>query len=519
MRLYGSKTCPRKGDSCTDACGATTSNVHVMTAPIMEFTGERYVPQLKGPIYYEHAHRYAMAVPLVEGKDVLDIASGEGYGTVLLARHARSVIGVDIDVEAIAHARRAYDVPNAFFRVGSCEAIPLADASVDVVVSFETLEHLTEHETFVAEVRRVLRPGGMFLVSSPNKREYSDVPQFQNPYHLRELYFSEFRDFLSRTFKHVAIFGQRLSGVSLIYALGGTSASSAWLSSSDNDVRGGLPALANPLYFIGVCSDEPLPDAVATSAFVDPDDDLLRHYGPTPAPPMNEPEAIAASPALLALRPGAQPPPHGDPRADEFAELHRKIADLEDISARAHGRIGELEAQLAEREAQLTERDAEVHGLTARLAEASRVAAEAAAAYEERLARERAVRESAASEYAARLADAEGRLADATESHAAERGRWEDERATWETEKLANLRVLAELRRLESELQRARAAATDGEQHLTREREQQAAQHAADQREIEHLRALLHDVMTSKSWTLTKPLRRAMRTLRRDKAQ
>src|SRR5438093_10994 len=104
----------------------------------MDFTGERYVPEIEGQIRYEHLHRYALCLQLVAGKTVLDIASGEGYGSALLATAARSVTGVDIDALTVDHARHLYYKPNITFLVGSCDKIPLPDHSFDVVTSFET---------------------------------------------------------------------------------------------------------------------------------------------------------------------------------------------------------------------------------------------------------------------------------------------------------------------------------------------------------------------------------------------
>ena len=75
---------------------------------MIEFTGERFIPAESGEIRYEHMPRYGWAAGLCEGLEVLDIASGEGYGSALLARHAKSVVGVDISEEAVAHAQGVY---------------------------------------------------------------------------------------------------------------------------------------------------------------------------------------------------------------------------------------------------------------------------------------------------------------------------------------------------------------------------------------------------------------------------
>src|SRR5512140_990226 len=107
----------------------------------LTFTGERFVPGTRGEIWMEHWHRYHFASRWVAGKRVLDIACGEGYGSALLARRAQSVLGVDVSPESIAHAQKAYaSLANASFVNGSCNAIPAGDASIDVAISFETLE-------------------------------------------------------------------------------------------------------------------------------------------------------------------------------------------------------------------------------------------------------------------------------------------------------------------------------------------------------------------------------------------
>src|SRR5262245_56593246 len=160
-----------------------------MTKPL-EFTGERFVPGIEGEIAHEHWHRYAFARRFAAGRRVADVACGEGYGSALLADVARDVVGVDIDPEAVAHARNAYaGRTNLRFAEGSATALPLPDASVDVVVSFETLEHLAaaDQPPMVAEFARVLAPAGVLVLSSPNRPEYSDARGYANPFHRHEL--------------------------------------------------------------------------------------------------------------------------------------------------------------------------------------------------------------------------------------------------------------------------------------------------------------------------------------------
>ena len=128
----------------------------------LEWTGERLTTGAEGQVEIEHLHRYFLPVSSAEDRDVLDIASGEGYGAMLLAQVAKSVVGVDVSEEAVAHARLAYSRSNLRFLKGDARSIPLPDNCIDVVVSFETLEHFYDDDQFLSEVRRVLHPGGRF---------------------------------------------------------------------------------------------------------------------------------------------------------------------------------------------------------------------------------------------------------------------------------------------------------------------------------------------------------------------
>src|SRR5436305_15018539 len=102
----------------------------------LPWTGERVVPTCGSQLLYEHLHRYAVAATLAPGKRILDIASGEGYGSNLLAATATQVIGIDIAPEVIRHARQAYPKENLTFLEGSCLDIPLENHTIDLVVSF-----------------------------------------------------------------------------------------------------------------------------------------------------------------------------------------------------------------------------------------------------------------------------------------------------------------------------------------------------------------------------------------------
>ena len=175
----------------------------------VEFAGERKTIATDGEIEFAHFHQYCLARDLCTGLDVVDVSSGEGYGSATLANVARSVIGVEIDFELVAHAQEAYRAKNLRFLQGSALDLPLDNASVDAVVSFETLEHVRDHARFLAEVRRVLRVGGIFIVSTPDRAVYSARGEHFNEYHLLELTEPEFESLLRMDFAQVAILRQR----------------------------------------------------------------------------------------------------------------------------------------------------------------------------------------------------------------------------------------------------------------------------------------------------------------------
>ena len=157
--------------------------------------------------YWEHIDRYRFASRWVRNKRVLDIASGEGYGTRgLLEAGAKHVIGVDIDSAACKHAARKYDLE---VHEGSAEHIPLDSNSVDVVVSFETIEHVPNPEQFIREIFRVLVPGGTVIISTPETDLYSPGGIKHNLYHCSEMTTQQFRTLLGSAFAKIRLFGQR----------------------------------------------------------------------------------------------------------------------------------------------------------------------------------------------------------------------------------------------------------------------------------------------------------------------
>jgi glycosyltransferase involved in cell wall biosynthesis/2-polyprenyl-3-methyl-5-hydroxy-6-metoxy-1,4-benzoquinol methylase len=253
------------------------------TGHLLEWTGERYLPWLQEgqpDIHYEHLHRYFFASQFVDGKRVLDLASGEGYGSAILAKRALSVVGVDIDVKSVKHASSRYLLPNLEFIAGSITDIPIREARCfDVITCFEALEHVEEQEKLLSEVKRLLKDDGLFILSSPNKFVYSDEPNFQNPYHLKELYFDELRNLLKAYFPYTVFLGQKIDPVSIIWQLGKLQGSytdycvqkteSGFVDSSSDKI---------PLYFLAIASAAVLPAESLFSTLTDLSEEYKKYF-------------------------------------------------------------------------------------------------------------------------------------------------------------------------------------------------------------------------------------------------
>jgi SAM-dependent methyltransferase len=163
----------------------------------LPLTGERTIPGLAEENYWFRRHEvvYLRLSAVCRGRDVLEAGCGEGYGADLLASTARRVIAVDYDAATVAHVRARY--PRVQVVAANLASLPLPDTSVDVVVNFQVIEHLWDQPQFVTECLRVLRPGGLLLMSTPNRVTFSpgsDTPL--NPFHTRELNAAELAELL-----------------------------------------------------------------------------------------------------------------------------------------------------------------------------------------------------------------------------------------------------------------------------------------------------------------------------------
>ncbi len=217
----------------------------------MNYTEERFSPGLSdNGIECEHFHRYYAIRKMVSGKVVLDAASGMGYGTYLLSEWASRAYGIDLSNEAIRFSQQNYKGDNLVYIPMSIQNLDFEDDFFDVVVSFETIEHVDEEiqKSFMNEIKRVLKSDGLLIMSTPDKYIHTDLMKNSNEFHVKEFYQHDYRAFLQDYFDFNHFYGQRYGRFSMIEALDYTTVDGKFLYEGD---------ISNKLvtYVISISSD------------------------------------------------------------------------------------------------------------------------------------------------------------------------------------------------------------------------------------------------------------------------
>jgi SAM-dependent methyltransferase len=305
----------------------------------IEFTGERFVPGVPGEIAHEHWHRYAFARRFVAGRPTLDVACGEGYGSALLASVAADVVGIDVAADVVAHAAERYrDRPNLRFEVGSAAKLPLAEGSVEAVVSFETIEHLPREDQsrMLAEIARVLADDGVLVLSAPNPVEYSEKRSYRNPFHLHEPSREELDAMLAQWFPARRWYRQRRYYGSALWSEDASGTHfEAWQASESGIEPAALP---EAMYGVVVATrrEDALPQApIALSLFSDTSESELQRMDATAA-------EVLRLDGLLAQR-DAELREH----ARKFQAAEQHVAELERAIAGRDARVAEANAEAA----------------------------------------------------------------------------------------------------------------------------------------------------------------------------
>jgi ubiquinone/menaquinone biosynthesis C-methylase UbiE len=231
---------------------------------MLEFTGERVVPGLVDvDLWNEHLARYLFAARLARRRRVLDVGCGAGYGSSELSRDAASVIGFDLSPEAVALACSSYTAPNLQYLVASATSIPFADASFDLITCFEVIEHISDWRLLLDEARRLLAPGGQFIVSSPNKSYYAESREDigPNPFHVHEFEYAEFKTALQSIFRSVTLYVQNHVGA---LSFQPTAAPTAQVpQSAELHLEPSQPDPASAHFYLAVCAASPQTGAPA----------------------------------------------------------------------------------------------------------------------------------------------------------------------------------------------------------------------------------------------------------------
>ncbi|RSK25603.1 class I SAM-dependent methyltransferase [Bacillus sp. HMF5848] len=171
---------------------------------MLEYTGERVIPHLMKPtngMLLEHVARYHFSIPYIKGR-ALDIACGSGYGSQMIAKAAKKqlqeLVSIDSDPQTIQYAEGAYYHPLITFRVEDAvnPELPNRLGQFDVIISFETIEHITEEEQFMDNIYNMLKPGGTLVLSTPFGSGRGKTTL--EPFHVHQLTNEEFQQLFCR---------------------------------------------------------------------------------------------------------------------------------------------------------------------------------------------------------------------------------------------------------------------------------------------------------------------------------
>jgi SAM-dependent methyltransferase len=275
---------------------------------------------------------------MVQGRRVLDVGSGEGFGAAILGEHAAEVVGIDIDGTTVEHSQLNYGRPGLEFRSGNATDLSMFEPDTfDAVVAFEMIEHVAEHDQVLAEIHRVLRDDGILIISTPDRRAYSEAPGYQNPFHVRELAADEFAALIGGQFAHYEMFGQVMIAGSQINALDSLQPTSSERSTANfliapSGEEWRLAPAFSPRYVLVVASNAPLSPTPRTSTLADAEvtvvkikDGELSRLG----------ERIEQLTGELAVK------------QSELAAREAKLVEISADLDRARGALAELEASVS----------------------------------------------------------------------------------------------------------------------------------------------------------------------------
>jgi len=338
---------------------------------MLEWTGERFIPSVDVSvsgveIHYEHLHRYAFASNFVKDKIVLDLASGEGYGSYFLSHFAKSVTGIDIDDESIRHSQKTYRKLNVEYKSGSICDVPIPGEKIfDVIICFEAIEHVSDHDKLLSEILRLLKTDGILILSTPNKKIYSDVPNYSNPFHVKELYMEDLQKLMEKNFSFVSFFGQRTISGSSIFPLvyeNGSPSLEFTIHKGSTGFEIDTEKTILPVYFVIIASNKKTGEIGRKKSYlIDPSDtrfSLLHSQINNICKALSEKDA-----AETALR-------------SQIVTLNQNISERDTVVAEKTRLSQDLESKAAVLTHQVVDLESEITALTHQIAEKDAVVAE-----------------------------------------------------------------------------------------------------------------------------------------------
>ncbi len=330
-------------------------------------------------VVYEHFHRYLWAARVIKGRRVLDLGSGEGFGAAMLAESAEHVVGVDLDERTVEHSKLNYAATNLEFHVGTAiDLSPYETGSFGAVVAFEIIEHVQEQEQVLTEVARVLTDDGILVISTPDRRLYSEVSGQHNPFHERELGSEEFIELLGEYFPHVATWGQRTITGSHIGALGSPSGKGSppdppdfYIERSGDEWR--IAGDPTPLYLVALASKVPLPKLASTSTLADCDLELMRIKEHDTVVAKGERDAAVRLTEEQSRTLERERAEHSHALREANARAQEELGQRDQDIVRGQEDIVGLHSEIASREAEIALREDKIASVEAELAAARRL--------------------------------------------------------------------------------------------------------------------------------------------------
>ena len=188
---------------------------------ILEDTGERIIPPKKGElsvVFEHHKYAYEETLPYVKDKIILDVGCGTGYGVNICSEYAKFVVGLDYDLSAIKYCNENFVIENNSFLNSNALLLSIRDNSIDLAITFQVIEHIADAVKFINELRRVVKPSGLIIISTPNVTG-PEKGKGKNRFHINEMNYSSLTNLLTKSFDSFEIFGHTYKSQSSLMRL------------------------------------------------------------------------------------------------------------------------------------------------------------------------------------------------------------------------------------------------------------------------------------------------------------